>query len=290
MLISHCYLKRRYCGDYHPPFQGRLQLLRKASGKNHRLLGQADFDDRHVKAVCMLLQASLSVSVNMLEPNNGQSVSPKANRLLVPKGSQARYTGELLLRTRPKTYRATRPASITRPAALTRFIATQLATSQAAAATRPPVRVPSLAIPPAKTTTRPSVRVRSPPTVMAPTTRPSVLMRSLATQPAADFPVLQGVGADWPYTLNLRVPSESMAKEIDFGSTHQAPGLSRLSDKSLSLCTSYRFFRQPIGFGHFENAIGYAKFYSRSHDAVIRVYDEADNVIETHEHKGDFKD
>jgi hypothetical protein len=31
------------------------------------------------------------------------------------------------------------------------------------------------------------------------------------------------------------------------------------------------------------------KFYSRSHDAVIRVYDEAGNVIERHEHKGDFK-
>jgi len=34
--------------------------------------------------------------------------------------------------------------------------------------------------------------------------------------------------------------------------------------------------------------IGYAKFYSRSHDAGIRVYDEAGNVIETHEHAGDF--
>ncbi len=38
------------------------------------------------------------------------------------------------------------------------------------------------------------------------------------------------------------------------------------------------------------NAIRYAKFYSRSHDAVIRVYDEAGNVIETHEHAGDFVD
>ena len=38
------------------------------------------------------------------------------------------------------------------------------------------------------------------------------------------------------------------------------------------------------------NAIGYAKFYSRSHDAVIRVYDEAGNVTETHEHTGDFKE
>jgi hypothetical protein len=36
------------------------------------------------------------------------------------------------------------------------------------------------------------------------------------------------------------------------------------------------------------NAIGFAKFYSRSHDAVIRVFDAAGNVIETHEHKGDF--
>ena len=42
----------------------------------------------------------------MSEPNNGQVLSPKDNRLLAPKGSQARYTGELLLRTRPKTYRA----------------------------------------------------------------------------------------------------------------------------------------------------------------------------------------
>jgi len=38
------------------------------------------------------------------------------------------------------------------------------------------------------------------------------------------------------------------------------------------------------------NAIGHAKFFSRSHDAVIRVYDEAGNVIETHEHKGEFKE
>jgi hypothetical protein len=34
--------------------------------------------------------------------------------------------------------------------------------------------------------------------------------------------------------------------------------------------------------------IGYAERRSRSHDAVIRVYDEAGNGIETHEHKGDF--
>jgi hypothetical protein len=37
------------------------------------------------------------------------------------------------------------------------------------------------------------------------------------------------------------------------------------------------------------NAVDYAKFYSRSHAAVLRVYDEAGNVIETHEHAREFK-
>jgi hypothetical protein len=35
------------------------------------------------------------------------------------------------------------------------------------------------------------------------------------------------------------------------------------------------------------NAVGYAKFRSRSHRALIRVFDDTGNVIETHEHKGD---
>jgi hypothetical protein len=38
------------------------------------------------------------------------------------------------------------------------------------------------------------------------------------------------------------------------------------------------------------DAIDYAKFRSRSRDAVIRVYDAAGNVIETHEKKGEFKE
>ena len=38
------------------------------------------------------------------------------------------------------------------------------------------------------------------------------------------------------------------------------------------------------------NAIGYAEHRSRSHDAVIRVYDDAGNVTETHEHKAGFKE
>jgi hypothetical protein len=39
-----------------------------------------------------------------------------------------------------------------------------------------------------------------------------------------------------------------------------------------------------------DNAVGYAMHSSRSHDAVIRVYDDAGNVIEMHEHKGEFKE
>jgi len=38
------------------------------------------------------------------------------------------------------------------------------------------------------------------------------------------------------------------------------------------------------------NAVGYAQQFSRSHGAVIRVYDDAGNVIETHEHKGELKE
>jgi len=38
------------------------------------------------------------------------------------------------------------------------------------------------------------------------------------------------------------------------------------------------------------NAIGHAKHRSRSHDAVIRVYDDSGNAIETHKHKGEFRE
>ena len=51
---------------------------------------------------------------------------------------------------------------------------------------------------------------------------------------------------------------------------------------------------RSVGFGmasQTQSAVrfDYAKFRSRSYDAVIRVYDGAGNVIETHEHEGDFK-
>jgi len=53
-------------------------------------------------------------------------------------------------------------------------------------------------------------------------------------------------------------------------------GLVKLKIIFISLCLSNAA----------SNAIGYAKFFSRSHNALVRVYDETGNVIETHEHAG----
>ena len=50
---------------------------------------------------------------------------------------------------------------------------------------------------------------------------------------------------------------------------------------------------EPLWYGEpnaINNAIGYAKFRNRSHDAVIPVYGDAGNVIEAHEHVGGFKE
>jgi hypothetical protein len=61
-------------------------------------------------------------------------------------------------------------------------------------------------------------------------------------------------------------------------------GVDLISD---ALPYSPQWYRGPNAI---RDAITYAKFYSRSHDAVICVYDEAGNVIETQEHAGQFKD
>ena len=50
------------------------------------------------------------------------------------------------------------------------------------------------------------------------------------------------------------------------------------------------YFQVPGGCYVTYDPPGYAKFRNRSHDAVIRVYDAAGNVIETHEQLGNFKE
>jgi hypothetical protein len=47
----------------------------------------------------------------------------------------------------------------------------------------------------------------------------------------------------------------------------------------------------PLGrlwYGRAEDAIGYAKFYSRSHPMMVHVFDESGALIETHESEGVF--
>ena len=45
-----------------------------------------------------------------------------------------------------------------------------------------------------------------------------------------------------------------------------------------------------VGPNAISNAVRYAKFFSRSHNVLIHVYDEARNVIEMHDHKGELKE
>ena len=61
-------------------------------------------------------------------------------------------------------------------------------------------------------------------------------------------------------------------------------GVDLVSD---ALPYSPMWYRGPKGI---RDAIDHAKFFSRSHDAVIRVYDVSGNVIQTHEHAGQFKE
>ena len=69
-------------------------------------------------------------------------------------------------------------------------------------------------------------------------------------------------------------------------STTNAAGSRERDFDSIGMCIRLSY-GEPNAIG---NGIDYAKFRSRSHRAVIRVYDETGNVIETHEHKGEFKE
>jgi len=61
----------------------------------------------------------------------------------------------------------------------------------------------------------------------------------------------------------------------------------RKDHRGFDLISDVLPFRR-VWYRSISDAVQYAKLVSRSHDAVIRVYDEADNVIEMHEHAGAF--
>ncbi len=75
-------------------------------------------------------------------------------------------------------------------------------------------------------------------------------------------------------------------------STHVYEVRPRADKRGVDLISDVLRFGAPwyAGANAVNNAISSAKFRSRSHDAVIRVYNAAGNVIETHEQAGDFKD
>ena len=95
------------------------------------------------------------------------------------------------------------------------------------------------------------------------------------------------VGIDMNQTISL-VP-EKVAIIILMKSRFASKTAAIGSKKAISDVLPYSrlWYAEPNAI---RSAIGFAKFFSRSHDAVIRVYDEAGNVIETHEHIGHFKE
>jgi hypothetical protein len=60
-------------------------------------------------------------------------------------------------------------------------------------------------------------------------------------------------------------------------------------DKRFDLISNALPFRR-LWYHKPDHAIGYAIHSSRSHDAVIQVYDDGGNVIDTHQHPSDFKE
>ena len=57
--------------------------------------------------------------------------------------------------------------------------------------------------------------------------------------------------------------------------------------KSNKIVTFANWYEEADGA---RSAVHNAKLYSRSHHAVTRVYDADGNVIETHEHAGEFRE
>jgi hypothetical protein len=86
----------------------------------------------------------------------------------------------------------------------------------------------------------------------------------------------------WSQPLPAVMTSAQHVYEVRPRKDHR--GVDLISDV---LPFGHLWYGEPDAVG---NAIGYAKFRSRSRDAVIHVYDKAGNVIEMHEHKGEFKE
>jgi hypothetical protein len=79
----------------------------------------------------------------------------------------------------------------------------------------------------------------------------------------------------------IPVPKQSTIHTYEVRPRKDHPGVDLISD---ALSFGWLWYGEP------DNAIGYAKFFSRSQHSVIRVYDDGGNVIDTHSHTGDFRE
>jgi hypothetical protein len=70
---------------------------------------------------------------------------------------------------------------------------------------------------------------------------------------------------------------------------HVYEGRPRKDKRGVDLISDALPFRR-LWYTEVADAVNYAKFRSRSDQAVIRVYDASGNVIEAREHRGEFKE
>jgi hypothetical protein len=89
--------------------------------------------------------------------------------------------------------------------------------------------------------------------------------------------------------MRFRANESRLAVRRKMQSTHLYEVRPRKDHRGVDLISEVLPFGK-LWYDKSDHAIGYAMHDSRSHDAVIRVYDESGNVIETHEHTGDFKE
>jgi hypothetical protein len=78
--------------------------------------------------------------------------------------------------------------------------------------------------------------------------------------------------------------------QVDKEAAHIYEVRPRKDRRGFDLISDALPFRQLWYADNAAGAVYYAKFYSRSHPAIIRVYDESGAVIETHESAGDFRE
>src|SRR5207237_5827424 len=97
--------------------------------------------------------------------------------------------------------------------------------------------------------------------------------------------------SDFMRSINANAPNQPMQPTAGLGamtSSQHVYEVRPCKDKrGVDLISDVLPFGR-LWYGEPDDAVGYAQFYSRSHNAEIRVYDAAGNVIVTNEHAGDF--